>query len=231
MWTRSNGYLKRAAEDAKGHPGIPAEANTPARVAEWIGAKMVGRWKDGTSLVRHPNKPGRCWADNDEVHGADVAPDNDFKYGAEDAAGRACPYGAHIRRANPRDSLDPGSEEQVEITNRHRILRRGRVYSRAGGAEGAPLERGLLFMCLNGDIERQFEFIQQTWSMTRHFHGLDHEVDPILGRGEGMGRLTAPTAAGPLMLRGMTDFTTIRGGGYFFLPGARTLRYLSRGSD
>ena len=40
---------------------------------------------------------------------------------------------------------------------------------------------GLLFMCLNADIERQFEFIQQTWVMLRLFHGLDGEVDSTSG--------------------------------------------------
>ena len=38
------------------------------------------------------------------------------------------PFGSHIRRSNPRDSLDPGSAEQISITNRHRIIRVGRQY-------------------------------------------------------------------------------------------------------
>ena len=86
-------------------------------------------------------------------------------------------------------------------------------------------------MCLNADIERQFEFIQQTWASARLFHGLDGEVDPILGRGGKGGRLTVPTAEGPLLVTGFKDFVTVRGGGYFFLPGRRALSYLAGDSS
>ena len=82
-------------------------------------------------------------------------------------------------------------------------------------------------MCLNAVIERQFEFIQQTWASARLFHGLDGEVDPLLGRGGKGGRLTIPTAEGPLLLSGIQDFVTVRGGGYFFLPSRRAIRYLA----
>ena len=56
-------------------------------------------------------------------------PDNDFLFGTEDPQGLRCPLGAHIRRANPRESFEPGSHEQIEITNRHRIIRVGRFYA------------------------------------------------------------------------------------------------------
>ena len=82
-------------------------------------------------------------------------------------------------------------------------------------------------MCINADIERQFEFIQQTWSMSWQFHGLDNEVDPIVGRGKTMGRLTVPSPRGPLHLTGVKDFVRVRGGGYFFMPGRRALSYLT----
>jgi len=82
-------------------------------------------------------------------------------------------------------------------------------------------------MCANGDLERQFEFIQQTWSMAPQFHDLENEVDPVLGRGLKMGRLTIPTANGPLQLKGMPDLVKVTGGGYFFLPSRRALLYLA----
>ena len=46
------------------------------------------------------------------------------------ARGARCPVGSHIRRSNPRDSLDPrpGSSDSWTINRRHRILRRGREY-------------------------------------------------------------------------------------------------------
>src|SRR5690606_24186025 len=61
---------------------------------DWVRARMVGRWKDGSSLARNPAAPGG-------------KPDKDFLFGAEGPQGDRCPYSAHIRRAFPRDSLSP----------------------------------------------------------------------------------------------------------------------------
>ena len=215
-----NGYLDEAASEYVSHPGVP-KGLTQSQVAHWIGAKMVGRWRDGTSLVRFPHRPGSGW--NGE---RDVEPDNEFLFGAEDPQGQRCPFGAHIRRGNPRESMVPSSMEQLAIVNRHRVLRIGRGFEAAGSGDPNATNPGLLFMCLNGDIERQFEFIQQTWAMALQFHGLENEVDPILTRGGRTGRLTIPTPEGPLLLRGFKDFVRVRGGAYFFIPGKRALHYL-----
>ncbi|WP_375458510.1 Dyp-type peroxidase [uncultured Enterovirga sp.] len=217
---RFHDYLGRAAERYKDHPAAPRGLSV-AQARAWIGAKMIGRWPNGTSLVRYPHGPGRPRPGQ-----ARARPDNEFLYGTEDPLGERCPLGAHIRRANPRDSLAPGSDDELSIVNRHRILRIGRAYETAGD-DGRPTEQGLLFMCLNADIERQFEFIQQTWFMGRQFHGLENEVDPVTGRGGKMGRLTVPSPQGPLHLTGIEDFVSTRGGGYFFMPGRQALGYLS----
>ncbi|MGB3388263.1 MAG: cytochrome P450 [Pseudaminobacter sp.] len=175
--------------------------------AQWVAAKMVGRWRDGTSLVRNPNgRPGR-------------EPDNDFTYGAEDPQGLHCPLGSHVRRANPRDSLGPDREVQLRISRRHRILRRGRTYEKDG-------EKGLLFICLNADIERQYEFMQQTWVSSGSFHGLPQEKDPTIGYQNSSGRFSIPTHDGAIILRGLPSFVTMHGGGYFFMPSRSALRYM-----
>ena len=84
-------------------------------------------------------------------------------------------------------------------------------------------------MCLNGDIERQFEFVQQTWLRNPAFHGLTCEKDPVVGDGEeGACSFTIPTREGPVRLSPMDKaFTRVRGGGYFFLPGKRLVNYLA----
>ena len=237
---------------------------------EFIGAKMIGRWTNGSSLVRNPYQPYGAPAlaptnptqrpeSNPRGLAAPIAPppvvrekaasvavavteesaeksvrevkpvadpdtaDNDFLFGAEDPQGLRCPYGAHIRRANPRDSLDPGSQDQIDISNRHRIMRVGRGYLPEDGQKP-----GLMFMCLNGDIERQFEFVQQTWLGSETFHGLSGERDPIAGNsGEGSAGFTIPTRDGPVRLSPLSRFVTPRGGGYFFLPGRTLLEFLS----
>jgi deferrochelatase/peroxidase EfeB len=232
-------YCDQQAEQVRGRRQFACPVT-----ADFIGAKLVGRWKDGSPLVRHPYEPqgSAGHAAHQRQHGAhrkmtaDAANptatrssavagnvENDFLFGTEDADGRRCPYGAHIRRANPRDSFDPGSQDQIDITNRHRIVRVGRRFQAAEGQN-----EGLLFMCLNGDIERQFEFLQQSWVGNSTFSGLADEVDPLLTRGGDRTGFTIPTADGPVRLAGLPQFVTTRGAGYFFLPGRRLLEYLSR---
>jgi Dyp-type peroxidase family len=205
-------FLEAAARE------LPADA-LPDGVdrAAWVAAKLLGRWQNGSSLVRNPHAPAP----------ANAPPDNDFLYGVEDPDGLRCPFGAHIRRANPRDSFSAGSSNTLSITNRHRILRVGRVYAEG---HGAARKQGLLFMCLNADIERQFEFIQQTWVRAPSFMGLPGEVDPILAPSttdaEAPNSMTIPTARGPLTIRGFGDFVRVLGSGYFFLPGKNALAVL-----
>jgi deferrochelatase/peroxidase EfeB len=163
----------------------------------------------------------------EETRDISIKPDNDFLFGAEDPQGLRCPFGAHIRRANPRESFDPGSKEQLAITNRHRILRVGRRYRPADGR--LP---GLFFMCLNADLERQFEFVQQTWLQAPSFHGLMDERDPILGSRDPDAQppddeFSLPTRDAPVRLKGMPEFVRTLGGGYFFVPGRSLLRYLA----
>ncbi len=151
-------------------------------------------------------------------------PDNDFTYGSSDVGGLSCPLGAHIRRANPRDSFDPGNKTELKITNRHRILRVGRPYA----AQNSRKNPGLVFMCMNVDLDRQFEFVQQTWLLSRSFHGLENENDTMLNGRGAKNLFTIPTANGPLRVRNMSDFITVLGGGYFFMPGRHALQYLAR---
>jgi len=209
-----NRYLDAEADRLLDDPRVPVFTWTQRR--KWIAAKIVGRWQDGTSLVRHPGAPG-------SASRPDTPPDNDFMFGTEDPDGLRCPFGAHIRRVNPRDSFDAGSKVQLDISNRHRILRVGRRYLAQNGSE----KPGLLFMCLNANIERQFEFMQQTYMLGASFHGLENEVDSFARRDGLSGVLTIPTEHGPLRLQGMGGCVRVRGGGYFFMPGQATVRLLA----
>lgn len=204
---RFDGFCRDAARAWAGR--VPGEEVTP----EWIGAKMVGRWKDGSSLVRNPHGlPSR-------------APDNGFSFGDEDPQGIRCPLGSHIRRANPRDSLGLDRQRRIEIGKRHRILRVGRTYEKP--RDDGSTEKGMVFMCLAADIERQFEFIQQSWVSSGLFHGLRAERDPLVARQSGDASFTIPAVSGGVVLKGLPSFTTVRGGGYFFMPGKSALRYMA----
>jgi Dyp-type peroxidase family len=192
---------------------------------------------------------------------AGVGPDNDdlrrnaFTFDG-DGDGLSCPFGAHIRRANPRTADIPGGrqgfipwalrmlgfkhggprEDLVSSARFHRIIRRGRAYGpfvEHGRAESA--ETGLHFICLNANISRQFEFIQNAWLANPTFNGMSGEGDPLLGNrldfppGHATDAFTVPLAAGPCRrIEGLPQFVTVRGGAYFFLPGVRALRFLAR---
>lgn len=190
---------------------------------DWVAAKLVGRWRDGSPLVGNPIRPGGRREDGD----------NDFAYGIHDPQGLQCPLGAHIRRANPRDSLEPGDASEEQISNRHRLLRRGRSYHYRVDPDGSR-KKGLLFMALCSDIERQFEFVQHSWINAPSFHGLSGEPDPLLGAPPvaAAGQtapapcFTIPAPGGPIVLQSMERFVTVRAGGYFFLPSRAALQYL-----
>jgi len=163
--------------------------------------------------------------DNPELARAD-----DFAYRETDERGFKCPIGSHIRRSNPRDSLGPTAAKAKATANRHRILRRGRSYGDRPKDRLVDdgIDRGLHFLCLNSDIERQFEFVQQTWCNNPVFGGLNGEVDPLVGnltRGDEI--FTVP--ADPLRTRvhNLERFVTVKGGAYFFLPSISALRYLA----
>ena len=192
-----------------------------------LASKMVGRWPSGAPLVDAP--------DADDPHRATA---NGFGYARHDADGMRCPVGSHVRRANPRDSLDPnpGTPDSLAVNRRHRLLRRGRKYGppadveglRAGTASDDGAERGLHFICAGANVARQFEFVQRAWVGNPKFAALYDDADPLIGRHrpEG-GTFTIPDRSVRRRATGLPAFVTVRGGGYFFLPGIRALRYLS----
>jgi Dyp-type peroxidase family len=205
-------FLHRAASALDGDGDPDAE--------ERLAAKLVGRWRNGAPLVRSPHRDD-----------ADLATDNAFGYAVVDPHGERCPLGAHIRRANPRDAISPEPARALEITNLHRIIRRGRVYGRGlaeDATEGDGVERGLFFLCVNANIERQFEFVQQTWLNNRKFGGLYDDQDPVMGTpSEDGGVFTVQRSPFATRVRELPNFVTVRGGAYFFLPGIRGLRALA----
>jgi len=216
------GAFWRFADQATRRPD--GSADVAARTA--LAARMVGRWPSGAPLTTSP--------DGDRP---ELASDNDFMYGPVDLTGDRCPLGAHVRRTNPRDSLPPrpGTSASLDVGKRHRLIRRGRAFGppiqpdRAlAGDPGTRTDRGLHFIALCADIARQFEFVSHTWVMNPSFTGLLDEVDPLLGGHTGRG--SSFTIQADPVRRRLSDvpvFVTPRGGGYFFLPGARALRYLA----
>ena len=90
-----------------------------------------------------------------------------------------------------------------EASVSHRLLRRSRRYGPESSDGAVP--RGLWFMALNADIRGQFEFIQENYLNAELESGDAPEID-------------------------LSRLVGVRGGGYFFVPGIRSLNYLAEGA-
>jgi Dyp-type peroxidase family len=193
---------------------IARELGLTGSAAERAGALLIGRFEDGTPVTLA------------ETDGMRPVP-NDFTY-ADDEAGARCPFGAHIRRVNPR-LADPAA--------RTVIARRGQGY---GVRSDDPNEDdlaskptggvGLLFMAVMAGLETQFEALQRAANGDG-----DGPFDAVLGRLRaasspptvelsprwGAGAMPQPVAVDPVV--------TLRGGEYCFLPSIDFLRGLGDG--
>ncbi len=229
LWTRVNG------------------AGSDEEARETVRAKLVGRWSTGIPLSAAPS-----WADHaammaehdacivialrkprDSVEATRLEKYNlmltGFRYG-DDMAGAKCPLGAHIRRANPRDMLDPEvgpTTGSSTLVNRRRILRRGLPFVDPDGS------KGIVFMAHCASLFRQFEFVQQQWMN----YGLDFEAGndgcPLIGaRAQPTKHVipAGPAGANAMIAADLPAFVTTRGGDYFFLPGIDALRMIAMGT-
>ena len=191
--------LRQLQQDVRGFwQFVDQQSNGDPQERERLAWSMVGRKRQGDPL--EPN--------SGSIDGVIAStPSNQFNYDA-DANGTRCPFGAHIRRANPRNADFPAGttgvvsellhdlgftslgvrEDVMSSTRFHRLLRRGREYGPGLSPEQAlqpgysdNQEHGIQFVCLNANISRQFEFVQGAWLMSTKFNGMTGESDPLLG--------------------------------------------------
>ncbi|WP_107498112.1 peroxidase [Thalassobius sp. I31.1] len=231
---------------------------------ETLRAKMCGRWSDGVPLSKVPTYPEWvAFGEKMGFHGDGVDPIDgyrknlayiaspearDFRY-ADDMSGFKCPAGAHMRRMNTRDYLDPMNKNGVDqktgkpeenpdatsaLNKRRRILRRGLPY-------GAPAyehkdddtEQGVIMIIMGASLFRQFEFVQQQWIQ----YGLDfhqgNNTCPMLGNHDHHKRHTIPSdpksGKPPYVMSKLKTFVECRGGDYFFVPSLTALRMMAMG--
>jgi deferrochelatase/peroxidase EfeB len=155
---------------------------------------------------------------------------NDFRYAGVDDDGRRCPIGAHVRRANPRDSIGDG-EWEGRLSFRHRIIRRGMPYGEVlpeGVTEDDGHDRGLVFAGFNASLARQFEGIQTQWMNDGNIFHLGHDKDYLVGDSAGTGKMTVEGDP-PYFVTPQPAFVTTRGGEYLFVPGITALGAIADG--
>jgi len=216
--------------------GIAAEVG---RDQEDVLADLMGRRRDGAPLARKPGAGINTfdYRDDDDNDGEDHG----------DQEGKRCPFHSHVRKVNPRRDLPDKGREQ-------RIVRRGMPYGppierdasgkptfdkkgkikRQEGAKPKKNDIGLLFMCAQSSIEKQFERIQSDWANNPNFAwGKLPGADPVAGQqgANAVNRIHVHRANKDLPEREFVtrQVVTMCGGDYFFAPSISFLRSLHDG--
>lgn len=209
---RFNKFL--AVEGPLVFPELP-----PEDAAELLAAKLMGRWRDGTPLIKSSTSPNPAYAD-----------DNSFGY-SQDPHGLDCPVSSHIRINNPRDQkLDAASELLGGVP---RVIRRGITFgSKLTGTEDDHEERGLVGMFLCASIQRQF-YKLTAWMKENSFSPSFTDLraqDPLANRNvpHASSEFLIPTKTG---IRKVTlqDFVSTKGTAFFLLPSLTALQRLAAG--
>jgi Dyp-type peroxidase family len=184
---------------------------------ELVAAKIMGRWRSGCPVDLSPDK-------DDPAIAADPQRRNNFTYEG-DEQGLRCPLGSHLRRSNPRAT----PLKRATAVRRHRLIRRGVEYGphlEDSMLKDDGVDRGLVNLFIQADIERQFEFVQKEWMKGGEFIGLDpNEQDPINGVGGEGSQLLVPGAKQPFLFD-LPTFVKVKGGEYLFVPGLKALEGL-----
>ena len=176
--------------------------------------KLIGRTLDGDPLVP-PNPAGP----------------NEFTY-EEDKKGEACPFQAHIRRANPRVATHGRPNP--------RIMRRGMSYGPVGD-EASDEERGLIFLAYNASIAEQFEVIQRWINGGNSTGVLSGQGDPLIGLGSPRDdprtfRFLLDGKPTRIKMNPPTDpcepaLVELAWGSYLFVPSLTALSMIAQGFD
>lgn len=175
---------------------------------DYVKSRLCGRWPDGwRSDADNPAKPAK-------------APLVDFDY-ENDAAGLGCPFGAHVRRMNPRGTA---------IAQRvpRPLMRRGMPYGRACPGVTDGRGRGLLGWFFCASIEEQFEHLLGQWADRVPLGSPDtgDAKDPLMGDNLPHARFVVPRQkahGGDLVFDGLSSFVTTRGTAYLFYPSLSTV--------
>ena len=215
---------------------LTSQANTLGMDPGLLGARLVGRWKSGAPLAVTPTQ------DNPTV-GFDPQQNNNFDF-ANDQGERSCPFGAHIRKTNPRADLNP----QETAVDPRRIIRAGIPFGPEVSADEqasgtTQQQRGLMFVCYQTSIASQFEFLQISWANNPGFvFGKTHPDgsavavgwDPIIGQNNALDQNRARTMDEPVpnypagnvrsTLQEPQDFVVATGGAYFFVPSISAMK-------
>lgn len=214
-----NQFLASGASEIAPKLGV-----THAAAEEWLAAKMMGRWRDGTPLMKSPDQPSNL-----------LRNDDDYTYGLPDdtpyiKSSLRCPFSAHGRVANSRDQVLDTFQEPLP-----RIIRRGAPYGPPlEGVTADGVDRGLIGLFLCGSLSRQFEKLRG-WMNMNDFSSVfnadaSSSQDALMGNRQIPARtgFRIPLPDGDILLRNLPRFVTTRGCAYLLLPGIPALARLAK---
>lgn len=197
--------LRRLEQDVERFRSFcDAEANRikaqwPELSSAQLQALLVGRWPLGAlASTSTTTDPGQ------------VPDENNFDF-SDDEDGLKCPFGAHIRKVNPRN----GPKDDLEM---RRFLRRGIPFGPRFEVN-PDAERGLLFISFQTSIVDTFEFVTAKWMNMPEKPGRNPGHDLLVGRSHTERILNIKSPHGPVSVSdGGQQWVIPTGGAYLFTP-------------
>ena len=220
-----------------------------------LASLLVGRWPSGAPVNRtpkrdHPSLGSDPFANNDFIFDSDT-PMLPLTGGRKalypklqakaDPVGITCPWAAHIRKLNTRDSAsEMGGRES---TFNRRLLRVGipfgkslhdpddkfaRIDQDLEHHDPEKGNRGLLFLSIQASIEQQFEFLMSRWvndpSRPKMPGGNDMLIGQNAAAADGIRRcLLFGSRRQQSRIDADRQWVIPTGGGYFFMPSISAL--------
>lgn len=231
----SFGAFRILEQDVAGFEAFLQEAAPKAGMSpELLAAKLMGRWRSGEPLAlcptgKHavPKEKFNMFLFNTAAEGQPQA----------DPQGVACPIGAHIRRANPRDQFVSGGLPQASRLLRHN-LPFGPPFDPHHPKDG--IKRGQVGYFINANFNVQFELVMNQWLNTDGATmGCISGKDPIAGANDPSAAIfSMPTIAvagyprscdqvAPKTVSSFSRFVNTRGSAYCFFPSIKALGYIA----
>jgi hypothetical protein len=209
----SFGILRQMEQDVASFETYVAAQTDPdsGKSVDYIKGKLCGRYPDGTLFSPTTGVGDKRL--NVPAH-------------ADDAKGIGCPFGAHIRRMNPR------TDDVVHLRQRP-LIRRGIPYGAQWTGKDAVADakqRGLMGLFFCASIEEQFEHLVGSWAdrLPMGFKGDAMAKDPLISTQEApSNRFAIPLKNDEsLELVDLPTFVTTRGMVYAIYLGAEGLDLL-----